>query len=160
MTTTMEQMVIQLQQELFTLKAQVVARVQMAAAGCQQASGSLNIYNGKTFLEHQAWMLTRWSLSVAPSRKCLFGFMGKKKDVVAEIPSRAIQTFGRRAGHVERPLSQRQRPRNARHQWTSSFCGNSNVGCFEGRSSYVVRNHNLSLQFGIRKVGLERQFTF
>ena len=32
MTTTLEQMVIQLQQELFTLKAQVAARVQMAAA--------------------------------------------------------------------------------------------------------------------------------
>ena len=32
MTTAMEQMVIQLQQELFTLKAQVAARVQMAAA--------------------------------------------------------------------------------------------------------------------------------
>ena len=32
MTTTMEQMVIQLQQELFTLKAQVAARVQIAAA--------------------------------------------------------------------------------------------------------------------------------
>ena len=32
MTTTMEQMVIQLQQELFTLKAQVVARVQIASA--------------------------------------------------------------------------------------------------------------------------------
>ena len=32
MTTTMEQMVIQLQQELFTLKAQVAARVQIASA--------------------------------------------------------------------------------------------------------------------------------
>ena len=32
MTTTMEQMVIQLQQELFTLKAQVAARAQIAAA--------------------------------------------------------------------------------------------------------------------------------
>ena len=32
MTTTIEQMVIQLQQELFTLKAQSAARVQMAAA--------------------------------------------------------------------------------------------------------------------------------
>ena len=32
MTTTMEQVVIQLQQELFTLKAQVAARVQIAAA--------------------------------------------------------------------------------------------------------------------------------
>ena len=32
MTTTMEQMVIQLQQGLFTLKAQVAARVQIAAA--------------------------------------------------------------------------------------------------------------------------------
>ena len=32
MTTTMVQMVIQLQQELFTLKAQVVARVQIASA--------------------------------------------------------------------------------------------------------------------------------
>ena len=32
MTTTMEQMVIQLQQELFTLKAQVAARVEIAAA--------------------------------------------------------------------------------------------------------------------------------
>ena len=32
MTTTMEQMVIQLQQELFTLKAQVAAQVQIASA--------------------------------------------------------------------------------------------------------------------------------
>ena len=32
MTTTMEQMVIQLQHELFTLKAQVAARVQIASA--------------------------------------------------------------------------------------------------------------------------------
>ena len=32
MTITMEQTVIQLQQELFTLKAQVAARVQIAAA--------------------------------------------------------------------------------------------------------------------------------
>ena len=32
MTTTMEQVVIRLQQELFTLKAQIAARVQIAAA--------------------------------------------------------------------------------------------------------------------------------
>ena len=37
MTTTMEQMVVQLQQELFTLKAQVAARVQIAA-GVQVAN--------------------------------------------------------------------------------------------------------------------------
>ena len=37
MTTTMEQMVIQLQQELFTLKAQVAARVQIPA-GVQVAN--------------------------------------------------------------------------------------------------------------------------
>ena len=35
MTTTMEQMVIQLQQELFTLNAQVAARLQIAAAALE-----------------------------------------------------------------------------------------------------------------------------
>ena len=35
MTTTMEQTVIQLQQELVTLKAQVAARVQIAAAALE-----------------------------------------------------------------------------------------------------------------------------
>ena len=35
MTTTMEQMVIQLQQELFTLKAQVAARLQIATAALE-----------------------------------------------------------------------------------------------------------------------------
>ena len=54
MTTTMEHMVIQLQQELFTLKAQVAARVQIAAAAlewsAEQMTEILTDYIDREFL--------------------------------------------------------------------------------------------------------------